>query len=187
MPKVSRRGSRRFRWRTTSAACRSPEASPATMASFMAAPRPPVAQLLSCSVAANTVAEQPSNRATQQPSSQRERVHHPAQCNAAEEQGAEHEQEKPDPLLAAVLPQQGEEERRSHGVEEHQHDVISQQAHSFRPSEISKTSRTRRRFISPAVIVNAVPCSYVIDVTSPCAPIAAATKYNSPAPIEPRL
>src|SRR6266508_5287000 len=94
-------------------------------------------------------------------------IHHPSERDAADYQREKHEQEKPELLPPLVLPEQREEERRGQGVEDHQHDVVAQEAHSFRPSEMSKTSSTSRRFISPAVTMKAVPCSYVIDVMSP--------------------
>src|SRR5579872_824377 len=187
MPNVSSLGSSFLSSRTTSDACRSPDASPATIASFtpaLAVPRPgsrvPGRFVRLC-----------SGPGTRDPGrlvvsfAEGERVHDPGQHNAADEQRAEDEQEKLDPLFARVLPEQREVDARRHGVDEHQHHVIAQQAHSFRPSAISNASSISRRFMRPAVIVNAVPCSYVIDVTSPCGPIAAATKYMVPDPIDP--
>ena len=77
-----------------------------------------------------------------------------------------------DPFGARLLPEQREEEAGGRGVEEHQHDVVAEEAHSFRPCAMSNASSTSSRFMRPAVMVNAVPCSKVIEVTSPCTPIA---------------
>src|SRR5581483_3920206 len=187
MPNVSSFGSSRFSSRTTSDACRSPDASPATIASFT----PALAVPGSGSRVPSEFAHLCSGPGTRDPGrfsvsfAEREWVHDPSQHNAADEQRAEDEKEKPDALFARVLPQQREVDAGGDGVDEHQHDVIPQQAHSFRPSAMSKASSISRRFISPAVIVNAVPCSYVIEVTSPCGPMPAATKYMIPDPIDP--
>src|SRR5581483_8058067 len=102
---------------------------------------------------------QPSNRATQQRSFQRKRIHDPRERDAAEEKRAEDEKEELDPLGAVVLPQQREVDARGHRVQKHQHDMIPQQAHSLCPSAMSYASSMSSRFIRPAVIVNAVPCS----------------------------
>src|SRR3954464_9546989 len=102
---------------------------------------------------------------------QRKRIHQPRQRDSAEEERTEDEEEKADPFRARFLPEQREESPRRHGVDEHQHDVIAEKAHSFRPCAMSKTSSTRSRFMSPAVMVKAVPCSKVMEVTSPCTPI----------------
>src|ERR1700730_5529118 len=114
MPNVSSCGSSCLSSRTTSEACRSPEASPATMASFMKTAHP-VARLPGCPVAealnAHTLAWQPGNLATWQPSFQWERVHPPRQGDAAEEERQEDEEEKADALGARLFPEQREEER----------------------------------------------------------------------------
>src|SRR5437762_2116382 len=90
---------------------------------------------------------------------QRKRVHGPGQGNPADEQREEHQQEESDPFHAAVLPQQGEKDAGGDRVKKHQGDVVPQQAHSFLPSAMSNVSSTNNRFIRPAVMVNAVPCS----------------------------
>src|SRR2546428_1561531 len=152
------------------------------MASFTPAPNPVVGCRLS-------VVGEPSRidnrQLTTDNSSQRERIHQPRQRDAAEEQRAEHQEKKANALFARVFPEQGEVNGRGQRVNEHQHQMIAEQAHSFRPSEMSKTSSTSKRFMRPAVIVKAVPCSYVIDVTSPCTPMPTPTKYSSPEPMEP--
>src|ERR1051325_927088 len=98
MPKVSTSGSSTFSSRSTSAACRSPDASPATMASRTATDL--VAGLLGFWGAgwtrgARGATQKPSNRATQQPSLERKRIHRrravhsPGDDDGAEEEGAE--------------------------------------------------------------------------------------------------
>src|SRR5438132_9855995 len=124
MPKVCSVGSSFLSSRTTSDACRSPDASPATMANFTPAPRP-VAELLGCSVARRSVAEQPSNRATQQPSFEREGIHQPRQRDAAEEQAAEHKQKESNALAPRMFPQQREIDAGHDRVDEHQDHVIA--------------------------------------------------------------
>src|SRR5579872_6895897 len=113
---------------------------------------------------------------------QRERVHEPGHDDAAEKEATEDEQKEFDALLPPFFPQQREVDAGGHGVDEHQDEVVLQQAHSFRPSAMSNESSISRRFISPAVTVNAVPCSYVIEVMSPWIPMASATKYMIPEP-----
>src|SRR6266545_5707098 len=157
MPNVCRVGSSFFSSRTTSDAWRSPDASPATTANFT--PALPVAGLLSCSVARWNSPQQPSNRANKQPSFQWERIHHPRQRDPAEKQRAENQEEKSNALLPCALPQQRKVHTGGDGIDEHQQHMTVQQTHSFRPSEISKESSMSSRFINPAVIVNAVPCS----------------------------
>src|SRR5258706_10684076 len=230
MPKVSIVGSRRFSSRRTSAACKSPEASPAMMASFMVSvsqiesPSPrgergegdtkrsevQVRGVATCAAlskpphppsAPSPPAEKRWGRRTLDKSfrivspsrnvrpklPQRKRIHQPRQRDPAEKEREEDEKEEADPLGPRLFPEKREENAGGDGVDEHQHDVVSEEAHSFRPCAMSKTSSMRRRFISAAVIVNAVPCSNVIELTSACTPMPTAIQYRSPAPIDPRL
>src|SRR5438067_3001880 len=151
MPNVSSEGSSDLSSRTTSEACRSPDASPATMASFMVGGWQ-LAVGRDCRPAANC----------QPPTANsfiRRVIHQPRQGDAADEQPDEHLQEEPDALLARALPKQREVDPRGHGVDEHQHDVVAEETHSFLPSAMSNTSSISSRFISPAVMAKAVPCS----------------------------
>src|SRR6266851_8610653 len=88
-----------------------------------------------------------------------EGIHQPRQRDAAEEQAAEDEQKKSDAFPSRVLPQQREVPAGEDGVDEHEDDVVAEQAHSLRPSAMSNASSIRSRFMRPAVMVNAVPCS----------------------------
>src|SRR6266705_1765455 len=128
MPNVSSDGSSAFSSRTTSEAWRSPEASPAMMASFMAGchPEPRRRRGIPCAHARGI-----PRFARNDTSSQWKVVHRPRQRDAAEEETDEDLDEEDDPLAPGVLPQQGEVEAGGHGVDEHQHDVVADQAHSF--------------------------------------------------------
>src|SRR5207302_248190 len=94
--------------------------------------------------------------------------------DASEKERAEDDEERADPFGARLLPEQREENAGGYRVEEHQHDVIAEKAHSFRPCAMSNASTTSSRFIRPAVMVKAVPCSKVMEVMSPCTPMPAA-------------
>src|SRR5689334_20744503 len=98
MPNVSISGSRRFSSRSTSAAWRSQDASPAMMASFISPNF-----ILSEAKDLATTSGGGSNRQTLRfaqrellESPQRKRVHQPRQHDAAEEERAEDEEEKAD-------------------------------------------------------------------------------------------
>src|SRR5204862_7005042 len=66
-------------------------------------------------------------------------------------------------------------------------EMTAENAHSFRPSAISKESSTSSKFMRPAVSVKAVPYSNVMEVMSPKSRMPRAMKYGSPAPIEPMV
>src|SRR5947199_4682802 len=118
MPNVVSGGSSFFNSRTTSDACRSPEASPATMASFIA--------VVGCRwpVAGDRL----------NVSFQRKGEHHPGQRDPAEEEREKNEKKEADALPSLALPQQREEERRRDGVDEHQNEMAAEERHSLRPS-----------------------------------------------------
>src|SRR5215470_7929688 len=108
MPKVSSDGSSAFSSRTTSEAWRSPEASPATMASFMyvyPGPRRRRRIWRLRSDAGASKRQIPRFARDKSGSFERRVVHQPRQGDAAEDQSDEHLEEKPDPLFARALPQ----------------------------------------------------------------------------------
>src|SRR5581483_304330 len=177
IPNVVSAGSSFLSSRTTCAAWRSPEASPATIASFKSGAPSWSADASSAHPShADEDVRTPTEYTRALLSSQWQRIHRPPYGNSAEEQRDEDPEKEADALARRALPQQSEKRRGCRGVEKHQDEVRAKEAHSFLPAAMSWQSRTSRRFISPAVSVNAVPYSNVIDVMSPRAPACLAMK-----------
>ena len=74
---------------------------------------------------------------------QRERVHHPPERDAAEEQREEDERKKRMRSGRLSFHSSVKKSAVSDGVDEHQDDVIAEQAHCFRPSRRCRSSRGR--------------------------------------------
>src|SRR5438477_10137023 len=88
MPNVSSSGSSFLSSRTTSDACRSPDASPATMANFTSAVPDPEPRKRRRTRYAQGILRCAQDKT----SSQRERIHDPRHSDAAEEERAENEE-----------------------------------------------------------------------------------------------
>src|SRR5438132_7369785 len=103
MPKLWSEGSKAFSSRRTSEAWRSPDASPAMMASFIGVRRWPLAvgRHLRLTAASEASVRPTANGA----SSQREVVHPPRQGDAANEEADEDLHEEDDAVASAAFPQ----------------------------------------------------------------------------------
>src|SRR5262249_16958219 len=97
----------------------------------------------------------------------RKRVHQPGDREAAPDERGHEDAEQLPALAPVVAPEDREERRDEQRIERHDHEVIRwdqrQHRHRLRPVAMSHASRTRRRFMTPAVRRYAHPYSYVTD------------------------